>query len=215
MVAFGYIAGNSRQFGFWKFVLVAFLASVFLTTFDDSGVLLATVIISFVLGYILPYARYFEGFGDSLSDFINSIRYRDAYADIKRKEEEVENLRRMYERERASRNNQQEEKRQERKRQSEGFRRQNQSSSDSSSSSSGKSQQSSRGRSIREKYLETLGLGPEGEYSFQDIKTGYRRMANKWHPDKFSGQSEAVIREASERFKEIIEAFEWLAKGSK
>lgn len=219
MVAFGYIASNTRQLDFWKMALIAFLAISFFNAFENSKLLLGTVGFSFLLGYALPYARGLEGFSDALSNLINSVRYRDAYEEIKRKEEEVENLRRMYERQRSQSNYEQERARQERRRQSENFRQQNQkqssSGNDKKSQSSGSSSSSkpkgSTANPTKRKHLQTLGLDPDKEYSFAEIKKAYRRMGSKWHPDKFATKADTVIDEAKERFQEIGGAFEWLS----
>src|SRR5216110_476773 len=57
-------------------------------------------------------------------------------------------------------------------------------------------------------YYEVLGLPKEA--SADDIKSAYRRLALKWHPDKNPGS-----KEAEERFKEAAEAYEVLSDEKK
>ena len=57
-------------------------------------------------------------------------------------------------------------------------------------------------------YYEVLGL--ERASSGADIKTAYRRMAMKFHPDRNSGEDDS-----EEKFKEATEAYEVLSSGEK
>ncbi|MCU7880014.1 MAG: DnaJ domain-containing protein [Candidatus Thiodiazotropha sp. (ex Lucinoma aequizonata)] len=167
-----------------------------------------------------------DGFGESLSDLINSVRYRDAYEDIRRKEEEVEELRRKYEQaEREANSGRQEQERQRRKQQSQDYRKSQKKDKNQSSGQhktddqksqyeyqqkTDDSHQTSNTDSSKGKYLSILGLDPDGTYSYADIKKAYRRQASKHHPDKHHNKGESVWKEMNERFKEIKEAYEWL-----
>jgi len=57
-----------------------------------------------------------------------------------------------------------------------------------------------------------LGLKPDS--SGQEIKRAYRVGSNKYHPDKFVGENAIVIEMASEKFRQITEAYEVLTSGS-
>lgn len=89
MVAFGYMAGNAENFNKWKFALLALILVPFFIEFNLGKAHLITMLVAFGIGFFLPYAWMLEDFRDAISDAINSIRYRDAYEDIKRREAEV------------------------------------------------------------------------------------------------------------------------------
>lgn len=153
-----------------------------------------------------------EGFRDAISGAINSVRYKDAYEDIRRKEEEVEALRKQYEEKRSSDKAHQKEQ-EKRRTKTDEFRRQQESEkAKTNKSSNTNSQSNSRDEKARRENLATLGLNPNEQYSYDEIKKAYRRMANKWHPDKFSRQSNEAMLQAAERFKALTNAYEWLGK---
>lgn len=58
-------------------------------------------------------------------------------------------------------------------------------------------------------------LGVEKTASENDIKKAYRKLAMKYHPDKFSNASETEKKEAEEKFKEINEAYQVLSDADK
>ena len=58
-------------------------------------------------------------------------------------------------------------------------------------------------------------LGVERGASDDEIKRGYRKMAVKWHPDKWSGKPEEERKQAEEKFKEAAEAYEILSDKQK
>ena len=51
----------------------------------------------------------------------------------------------------------------------------------------------------------TLELDPKKTYTHQDVKTAYRTLAKKWHPDKNRGTGQDA---AAEKFKQVQAAFE-------
>ncbi|MDR2548408.1 MAG: J domain-containing protein [Rickettsiales bacterium] len=53
----------------------------------------------------------------------------------------------------------------------------------------------------RKQAFEVLGLS-EGA-SVKEIKKAYRKLALKWHPNKWSGESQEKQKTATEKFKEI------------
>lgn len=227
MIAFGYVAGNAKSFNVWKFAILALVLKLFFDAFELTGIHMVTAVSGFLVGYLLPYAHLLEGLRDTLSEAINSVRYKSAYEDIRRKEEEIEELRKQWERQRENEFKQgQDEARRKRHRESEEFRKQHQknhsenakqnNSADSQSTGSNSSSYSKNKHNnldtTKKRHLETLGLDPNKEHSFKEIKMAFRRQASKWHPDKFGGEPEIVIQEASRKFREVKEAFDWLAK---
>ncbi|KAI9099022.1 hypothetical protein K1719_024789 [Acacia pycnantha] len=57
-------------------------------------------------------------------------------------------------------------------------------------------------------------LGIPRDASFSDVRTAYRNLALKWHPDRWAGNI-AVIGEAKRRFQQIQEAYSVLSDQSK
>lgn len=62
-------------------------------------------------------------------------------------------------------------------------------------------------------YYDILGI--QKNASENDIKKAYRKLAAKWHPDKWSTKSDKEKKEAEAKFKEINEANECLSDPSK
>ena len=62
-------------------------------------------------------------------------------------------------------------------------------------------------------YYEVLGL--QKGASADDIKKAYRKLAMKWHPDKWTTSSEAEQKTAEQNFKEVGEAYAVLSDDQK
>ena len=62
-------------------------------------------------------------------------------------------------------------------------------------------------------YYEVLGL--QKGASLDDIKRAYRKLAVKWHPDKWQQASDAEKKKAEENFKELAEAYDVLSDEQK
>ena len=62
-------------------------------------------------------------------------------------------------------------------------------------------------------YYEVLGL--QKGASADEIKKAYRRLAMKWHPDKWTTSSEAEQKTAEQNFKEVGEAYAVLSDDQK
>lgn len=62
-------------------------------------------------------------------------------------------------------------------------------------------------------YYEILGLSKNA--TDQEIKSSYRKLCRKFHPDMQAGKSDAEKKEAEDKFKEIAEAYEVLSNKDK
>ena len=58
-------------------------------------------------------------------------------------------------------------------------------------------------------------LGVPSDAANEDIKKAYRKLAMKWHPDKWQKATEAEKQEANEQFKKISSAYEILCDEEK
>jgi DnaJ like chaperone protein len=65
-----------------------------------------------------------------------------------------------------------------------------------------------RSNSARDPYII---LGVDRQASFEEIKSAYRKLANKYHPDKVHDMGDEFKALAEERFKEINAAYRELA----
>ena len=68
----------------------------------------------------------------------------------------------------------------------------------------------SRLRVDEDRYYTILGLEPGAD--FEQIKTAYRKLSMKYHPDKVSHLGEEFLRVSEEKMKELNEAYQYLKK---
>ncbi len=69
----------------------------------------------------------------------------------------------------------------------------------------------STGISQRTKYATILGIGENA--SENEIKQRYRQLVKRYHPDRYVNESEEQQKQATQRFLEIQEAYEFLLSG--
>ena len=65
----------------------------------------------------------------------------------------------------------------------------------------------------KKSYYEVLGLSENA--SEAEIKAAYRKLALKWHPDKFATKSQKEREEANQKMKEVNQAYEVLSDPEK
>ncbi|GAB2218675.1 hypothetical protein Droror1_Dr00001902 [Drosera rotundifolia] len=58
-------------------------------------------------------------------------------------------------------------------------------------------------------------LGIRRDASSSDIRSAYRKLALKWHPDRWAGKTASVAAEAKRRFQQIQEAYSVLSDQGK
>jgi len=58
-------------------------------------------------------------------------------------------------------------------------------------------------------------LGVRRDASFSDIRTAYRKLALRWHPDRWANNPSAVAGEANRKFQQIQEAYSVLSDQGK
>jgi flagellar biosynthesis GTPase FlhF len=225
-LALGYAAANTQNFNFWKLLFfVLFLLPVILI-FGMSKYHAIVVLISFLFGFILPYAYSLRFIGNSFSNFVNAVRYRDDYKNIKftkeelrQQAEELEKLRRSFEEARQSYYRAEQEFKNRAKQEKENKSNNNKSkqktySKQQSKQKSNYQQKTSSNASggSREYYLKLLGLDPNKEPTLADIRKAYKRMQMKYHPDRHPNATQEERKELNRKLIEFKKAFEWLEK---
>ena len=56
----------------------------------------------------------------------------------------------------------------------------------------------------------TLGISPEATDS--EVKSAFKRLAVRYHPDKYATESQDVQHAAEEKFKQVNEAYQRIRK---
>jgi flagellar biosynthesis GTPase FlhF len=228
-LALGYAAANTQNFNFWKLLFfVLFLLPVILI-FGMSKYHAIVVLISFLFGFILPYAYSLKFIGNSFSNFVNAVRYRDDYRNIKltkeelrQQAEELEQLRRAFEAARQAyyraeqqfkdRAKEQQSSNSSESKSKERSNTNNKSQEQKSKSRSYSKNTSSTSGNSREYYLKLLGLDPNKEPTLADIRKAYKRMQMKYHPDRHPHATQEERKEFDKKLIEFKRAFEWLER---
>lgn len=66
---------------------------------------------------------------------------------------------------------------------------------------------------MKRDYYDVLGVSKSASES--EIKSAFRKLSRKWHPDMQAGKPDAEKKAAEEKFKEVAEAYEVLSDKSK
>ena len=210
----------TKRLNIWKILLLAYFGLFLYGPVRDAGPILGGI---FLLGMASNHTRLIFsifGWAQNIGDVIYAFRYRKAFEDLWRREQEQENSadeerRRAYaEYDRQSQ--------QQRAWQDEVREHRQKSGADPAGRGAGQKEKprakrkarngSQRKRTgqppaqntTRDKHLLTLGLKPGREYTAVEIKKAYRKAVMKAHPD--AGGSQA-------KFIAVVNAWEWFKYG--
>lgn len=210
---FGKLTKNIRL---WKILVLGYIALFLYAPVRDAGPILGGIFIAGMLSNHVSTLFSVLRWAGNLGDVLFAFRYRSAYEDIRRREQELEErecslreaeLRQAYQ--------QQEQGQQARagwQQKARGFRQKPEDKMQSGSSGSRQSGSSQRQKpgytpppqsDVRAGHLETLGLKPGRNYSPDEIKKAYRRKVMKVHPDAGGSQVEFIAMQ---------NAYEWLRR---
>lgn len=214
---FGKLTKNIRL---WKILVLGYFALFLYAPVRDAGPILGGIFIAGMLSNHVSTFFSVLAWAGNLGDVLFAFRYRSAYEDIRRREQELEEReRRLREAELRQAYQQQEQGQRARagwQQEAKGFRqktedkRQRRSSGSRQSSSSQNQRQKQQTKTsytpppqsdVRARHLETLGLKSGRDYSPDEIKKAYRRKVMKVHPD--AGGSQVA-------FIAVQNAYEWL-----
>jgi len=191
----------------WKFLLLCYLGLFLFPNLRNAGPIIGGL---FLLGFFSAHIRSIPSilsWAGGIGDFFFAMRYRRAFEDIHRREQELEEeLRRARTQARNGQQGESEAQRQwrreqeaERNRKAEEASRQKQGQGSNGNKTQGNARQGDgqerSGRTsgtgynspqpddLRAKHLRTLGLDPSKSWSPDEVKAAYRRAAKKAHPD--------------------------------
>lgn len=200
----------TRHLTLFKIIIALLIGAFLLNTLPQLHYPIAT---SFVAGVIAKHSYLYVGifsWARDISDVLFALRYRRAFEDIRRREEELSEREKRFQDElraqaRASGESAQQKQWRE---QAKSGRSQQGSSGSGSGGSTGSSQRSGSqsGAGAKDQYLKTLQLNPKNAYSKDELKHAYRKRAKETHPDL--GGSDGA-------FREVNEAYEWLRSSLK
>jgi len=216
---FGKLTKNIRL---WKILVLGYFTLFLYVPVRDAGPILGGI---FIAGMLSNHVSAFFSvltWAGNLGDVLFAFRYRSAYEDIRRREQELEEReRRLREAELRQAYQQQEQGQRARagwQQEAKGFRQKpkekTQSRSSGSKQSGNSHNQGQRERTktsyspppqndVRARHLETLGLKLGRDYSPDEIKKAYRRKVMKVHPDAGGSQVEFIA---------VQNAYEYLVK---
>jgi hypothetical protein len=214
-----FIGKLTVRLSWWKVVLALF---VFPLLWPDLWSLSPILIVIFIAGILSNHTetiRAILAWSEGIGDLVYAIRYRQAFADIERREEELrarEQAFRNAERTRSSTFGSESTAQQRWRKDAKQERAQK---AAPGAGGAGRGGEEGRSRSdarlntdeppkrdpLRDQYLQTLGLSPRKTYTQTEIKAAYRRAVKKAHPD--TGGSESAIRE-------VMAAYAWLQRNN-
>jgi hypothetical protein len=209
----------------WKFLFLCYMGLFLFPNLRNAGPIIGGL---FALGFFSAHIRSIPAilsWAGGIGDFFFALRYRRAFEDIRRKEQELEEeLRRARAQARGTQQGESEAQRQwrreretERDRKAEDASQQKQGQGSSGSTEQENARQGNGQKSndrtsgtgytppppddIRSKHLRTLGLDPRKSWNPDEVKAAYRRAAKRAHPDAGGSAVEFIA---------VQNAWEWL-----
>lgn len=208
----------------WKFLLLCYLGLFLIPNLRNAGPIIGGL---FVLGFFSAHIRSIPSilsWAGGIGDFFFAIRYRQAFEDIRRREQELEeelsraraqargtqqgesDAQRQWRREQEQQRAQSaEEARQQQEKASAGKRTQEKARQNDGQQRNERTSGTTNTPSddLRAKHLRTLGLDPRAVYGLAELKAAYRKALKRTHPDAGGSAVEFV---------EVQNAWEWLRK---
>lgn len=213
----------TRRLNIWKILIVAYFGLFLYAPVHDAGPIIGGVFLLGIASNHVGTLFSVLGWASSLGDVIFAFRYKSAYSDIRRREQELEEReRKLKEAEMRQAYQQQEQGQRTRagwQQEAKGFRKKPEDKTARGSSerrqggTSSNHGQKQRAKTryappppsdVRGRHLEALGLNPRQEYSPDEIKKAYRRKVMKVHPDAGGSQVQFIA---------VQTAYEWLRRG--
>ena len=208
----------TKKIRLWKILVLGYFALFIYAPVRDSGPILGGI---FILGMLSNHVGTFFSalsWAGSLGDVLFAFRYRSAFEDIRRREQELESReRKLREAERRQAYQQQESGHRARagwRQDAKEFRKKpgHNSTGGQSGFKPGSNDQKQRAKTrhaqpaqndVRAHHLQVLGLKAGKDYNPDEIKRAYRRKVMKVHPDAGGSQVEFIA---------VQNAYEWLRK---
>lgn len=214
----------------WKFLLLCYLGLFLSPNLRNAGPIIGGL---FALGFFSAHIRSIPAilsWAEGIGDFFFALRYRRAFEDIRRREQELEEeLRHARAQARGTQQGESEAQRQwrkeqeaERARKAEEASRQKQEKASAgnraqenarqdhgqkqSGRTSGTGSTASTPDDLRTKHLRTLRLDPHKTWNPDEVKAAYRRAAKRTHPDAGGSTPEFIA---------VQNAWEWLRQHAK
>lgn len=207
----------TKNIRLWKILLLGYFALFLYGPVRDAGPILGGIFIAGILSNHVGSFFSALAWAGSLGDVLFAFRYRSAYEDIRRREQELEEReRRLREAELRQAYQQQEQEQGQRARagwqqEARGFRQQNDSQKTQqgpgrqkqndnrsqrcyqSSDTRGKGAGSTKpAEDKKARCLKILGLDPKRSYNPDELKAAYRKKVKKTHPDAGGSQAEFI-----------------------
>jgi hypothetical protein len=213
-----FIGRLTVRLSWWKIILGLL---IFPAIFPELLSLSPALILIFFAGILSNHTRLILdvfAWSQSLGDMVYAFRYRSAFEDIRRREEELEARERAFRAEQARRQHEQGKEsesqtrwREEAKRERAkppppgGGRGEDSRASQQKTAKPETPKTAPPPNDIRAQHLKTLGLDPRKSYAKTELKTAFRKATMKAHPDT-GGSSEAM--------RQVLAAYDWLLKNS-